>query len=68
MPSLTAVAFETRIPFIWKCTECDAIFDLGRVLRASLTQPQAEKLNRQFREHCAQQHPNSAVIGLPVPG
>jgi hypothetical protein len=68
MPSLTAVAFETNLPFIWRCTECDVIFDFGRILRASLTRAQTEQLNREFQEHCEENHPHSAVMGLPTKG
>ncbi len=69
MPTLTQVVTDgdTDRPVAWKCTECDAVFDFGRML----TNPSRERLgalNERFFRHCAEAHAGSGpVVGLEVP-
>ncbi len=66
MPSLKPIAFHNDIAFVWGCTECSAIFDVGRIVHSGLDRTETEKINQAFREHSAGVHPRSAVIGLPT--
>jgi hypothetical protein len=68
MATLTPVAFtdKTNVPFVWKCSECDAAFALDRITpKPSLTQLQI--VNAHFGVHCKHEHPGSPITGLMIP-
>jgi hypothetical protein len=69
MPSLLPTVWTTAhpvVPYVWCCSTCEAVFDVGAARRASLTQEQIDQVNRQFEVHCKQTHPGSfPVVGLP---
>lgn len=68
MATLIPVAFVdgTTHAFVWKCSECSAVFSLDRLTaQPSLTQLQI--VNAQFGVHCRHEHPQSPVVGLLIP-
>jgi len=69
MPSLVVAALihNTDSPFVWKCSECNAVFSLDRMT----TQPtvtQVKKVTSDFEVHCKHEHPGEKVIGLQIKG
>ena len=71
MPGLVPKVWTTShpvVPYVWSCSKCEAVFDVGPVRRSVLTQDQIEGINLQFEFHCEQVHPRSfPVVGLPSP-
>jgi hypothetical protein len=69
MPTLLRLLSDdnTNIPFAWKCTECDAVFDFDGI-DINPSREQIESLNEDFTKHCAKAHPGSRpVVGLALP-
>ena len=69
MPTLTRVTSDdrTNIAVAWKCSECGALFDFGRI-NINPSREQIEGLNEDFIEHCGEAHPGSQpVVGLELP-
>jgi hypothetical protein len=68
MPALIASAWTTVHPvrpYVWSCSYCEAVFDVGPLRHSSLTKEQVDGVNLQFDAHCKQVHPRSLpVIGL----
>ncbi len=51
MPTLIGAIFQQNLPFIWACSDCNAIFELGPILHAKPFRQQAEEMNSQFEAH-----------------
>jgi hypothetical protein len=67
MPALIASVWTTAhpvLPYLWSCSKCETIFDVGRVRYTSLTQEQIDRVNLQFEVHCKRVHP----LLLPIVG
>jgi hypothetical protein len=69
MPSLLPKVWTIShpvVPYVWSCSECEAVFDAGQVRRSVLTRDQVDGINRQFGVHCDHVHPRSfPIVGLP---
>jgi hypothetical protein len=67
MPTLIPAAFiaETNQPFVWACSDCQAVFSLERMI-SDPTISQLHKVDSDFRTHCKHAHPGSSVIGLKI--
>ncbi len=68
MPALIATAWTTAHPvrpYVWSCSQCNVMFDVGPLRPSELTREQLDKLNLQFDMHCKDVHPRMfPVIGL----
>lgn len=65
MPTLLPTvwtAINPAVPYVWSCSECGAVFDMGPMHGAPPRQTQIDQVNLQFEAHCKQVHPDS----LPV--
>jgi hypothetical protein len=67
MPSLTPVAFEgsTNKPFVWRCSECDALFSPSRI---HFDPSEIDEINAEFASHSEKEHSNSSILKLKKPG
>ncbi len=50
------------VPYVWSCSECRAVFDMGPMHGLPPSQKQIDQVNLQFAAHCQHVHPGS----LPV--
>jgi hypothetical protein len=66
MPALMVGARngENGEPVVWYCSDCEKAFAPPRM---RYTRDDLKTINRQFRSHCDEAHPGSAVLGLKVP-
>lgn len=66
MPSLVPAAFNCDAPgraLIWVCSSCGEVFDTGTWHPPN--EVEATRVNEDFREHCAAQHPgDEPVVGV----
>jgi ribosomal protein L37AE/L43A len=52
-------------PYAWRCSKCEAVFDIGPLRPTMLTDEQVDEINSQFEEHCRKVHPRlRPAIGL----
>ena len=67
MPMLIAAAFVsgTKTPFVWTCSECDAVFSLERLVR-NPTVSALERVNSNVSVQCWNVHPSAEVVGLDI--
>jgi hypothetical protein len=67
MATLIAVSFteKANTPFVWYCSECQAVLSLGRMTDAP-TVTELHRVDSNFRNHCKQEHPGSPVVGLAI--
>ena len=67
MPMLVAAAFisGTDVPFVWTCSDCDAVFSLDRLVR-NPTVSALERVNSNFATHCRNAHPKALIVGLEI--
>jgi hypothetical protein len=68
MATLIPVSFmeRTNTPFVWYCSDCRGVFSLERMAE-NPTVSELKKVDANFRTHCKNVHPESAVIGLNIP-
>lgn len=67
MPTLLEAAWKGARPpntYLWKCSHCDVIFNLGPLRGLSPLRKQIDRVNRLFEAHCKQAHPGM----LPIVG
>lgn len=68
MPTLLPSVFTTAhpvVPYAWRCSKCEVLFDVGPNRGLALTQEQVDEVNLRFEAHCEQVHPRSfPIIGL----
>ena len=65
MPTLLPSVWTTAkpaVPYVWSCSECNAVFDMGPLRGAPPNQNQIDKINRQFEVHCKHVHPRSPRV------
>jgi hypothetical protein len=65
MPTLLPSVWTTAnpvVPYVWNCSECDAVFDMGPMRGSPPTQIQIDRINRQFEAHCKHVHPQSFPV------
>ena len=65
MPTLLPTvwtAINPAVPYVWSCSECGAIFDMGPMRGLPPNQMQIDQVNRQFEAHCKHVHPSSAPV------
>ena len=74
MPTLLPTvwtAVNPAVPYVWSCSECRAVFDMGPV-QVSPGQKQIDQVNLQFEAHCKHVHAGSLPINhlgnTPSPG
>jgi hypothetical protein len=72
MPALIALVWTAAhpvVPYVWNCSECGAVFDVGPLRYTKLTKEQIGQVNNQFEVHCQQAPPGLLqVIGLGADG
>jgi hypothetical protein len=63
MPNLNAAALvvDTSRPFVWKCSDCDAIFSASRI---GYEESELGRVDAAFRKHCEANHPGETIIGV----
>jgi hypothetical protein len=64
MPTLLPTvwtAVNPAVPYVWSCSECRAVFDMGPV-HVSPGQKQIDQVNLQFEAHCRHVHAGSLPI------
>jgi hypothetical protein len=68
MATLVAKAFidRTNVPYMWICSECEAVFSLDRITVIPSV-IQIKRVNAAFEVHCRNTHEGSRIFGLPVP-
>jgi hypothetical protein len=66
MPTLIAAAFIGKKPFVWTCSDCDAVFSLER-MTSTPSVLDLLKVHSDFRRHCEREHCGLPAVGLIVP-
>jgi hypothetical protein len=68
MAALLEAAFveDSTVPFVWVCSQCDAVFSLDRMTSTPST-TQIQRVNSNFHAHCRGVHMGAPVIGLTIP-
>jgi len=57
------------VPCVWRCSECDAAFDLGPRRPTPRTLEQVDKMNHEFEIHFKHVHPDARpIIGIDFAG
>jgi hypothetical protein len=67
MPTLLPTvwtAVNPAVPYVWTCSECGAIFDMGPMQGSPPSQKQIDQVNLQFEAHCRHVHPGSIHINI----
>ncbi len=70
MPTLLPTvwtAVNRAVPYVWSCSECRAIFDMGPTRGLQPGQNQIDQLNLQFELHCKLYHPGSLPVNCLGP-
>ena len=65
MPTLLPTvwtAINPAVPYVWSCSECGAIFDMGPMRGLPPSQKQIDQVNLQFEAHCTHVHPGSSPV------